>query len=354
MRILRSQLVFSLVLLTAFSSSAASPKTPAVRQQGNTVERAQMQTAQAEGDGGALVAIELEPSQPQWVIGTRMGLLGKLTNVAKVPLLFYEHETVFIAPAETRIYGKADARAGCVFFATEGNPVTPPPTSAGVDRRGQAILLQPGEAYWVFWDFDTNGCAGYPYLASPTAEVCRLEKLRLDLEKLSQKIMFHPGPYKFVLQAKFYESPGPGKADAGISHFASQQKDVRISASEGMILFAAAIGGILAFFVKQMMPNAPSDTSEATTRSDARWRRRFWRSVLHLLGAVLLSITVVILSSRLGESQFPLQVSVTDFWGALTIGFVGNFVGVYLIQKLVGMVSSPETARQAEDSAKTA
>jgi hypothetical protein len=46
----------------------------------------------------------------------------------------------------------------------------------------------------------------------------------------------------------------------------------------------------------------------------------------------------------LGESQFPLQVTVSDFWGAITVGFVGNFVGLYLIQKLVDMVPEPRSA----------
>jgi hypothetical protein len=264
-----------------------------------------------------------------------LGLLGKITNVSSVSLIFYERETVFIAPAETHIYGTNDSRRGCVFFATEGNPALKP--VQGDSTKGKSVLLQPGESYWVFWDIDTNGCAGYPYGSE--------QKPKFNWEQLSQKIMFQPGAYKFVLQSKFYEVPRPGQGGEGTAHFASQQKDVRISASEGMILFAASIGGLLAFIVKKMIPKtvANNQSSPPTVPSIYFLRKRvggFGSSVLHMLGACLLSVTVVIISSRLGESQFPVQVNVSDFWGALTIGFVGNFLGIYFIQRLINMAPS--------------
>jgi hypothetical protein len=353
----RSYGIWALVLLAVTLPVTAGAQSlrdrpPQKAQKENSPSRSQV--PQPTVNEGPLAAVELEPSQQQWVIGTRMGLLGKITNIADVPLRFYERETVFIAPAETRIYGTGDSRTGCVFFATEGNPASGP--SKADAARGESIVLRPRESYWVFWDFDTNGCAGYPYHASENQN-----KAFTWWERLSQKIMFQPGPYKFILQAKFYELPEANPAGDGTPHFVSQQKDVRISASEGMILFAAAIGGLLAFLVKLMMPKTadgaaanphpsapggvPTVEAEPPKAPRSLLLRRSFHGALRVAGAILLSVTVVIISSRLSESQFPLQVSVSDFWGALTIGFVGNFVGVYLIQKLIDIAPQRPTAK---------
>ena len=62
--------------------------------------------------------------------------------------------------------------------------------------------------------------------------------------------------------------------------------------------------------------------------------------------AILVSVTVTVIASRLSTTSFPVKVSVDDFWGALTIGFVSYFIGGKFIDKLSDTLS-PGTAASA-------
>jgi hypothetical protein len=54
-----------------------------------------------------------------------------------------------------------------------------------------------------------------------------------------------------------------------------------------------------------------------------------------ILGAALLSIIVTILLARLSETQFLIRITVADFWGAVAIGFVANYAGAEVLNKII-------------------
>jgi hypothetical protein len=54
-----------------------------------------------------------------------------------------------------------------------------------------------------------------------------------------------------------------------------------------------------------------------------------------IAGSVLLSAMVTILLSRISETQFLIKVSITDFWGAVAIGFVANYAGAKILDRFL-------------------
>jgi fluoride ion exporter CrcB/FEX len=53
-----------------------------------------------------------------------------------------------------------------------------------------------------------------------------------------------------------------------------------------------------------------------------------------VLGAILLSIIVTILLTRLSESQFIIKINIVDFWGSLVVGFAANYGGAKVLDKI--------------------
>jgi hypothetical protein len=53
------------------------------------------------------------------------------------------------------------------------------------------------------------------------------------------------------------------------------------------------------------------------------------------LAAGLLGAALTIVASRLSDTQFPVKVSVSDFWGALTIGFISYFIGGRILATII-------------------
>ena len=97
-------------------------------------------------------------------------------------------------------------------------------------------------------------------------------------------------------------------------------------------IIAAMVGGILAYFVASLRPGGDFDQF---LKSGHTWIFSTLIIFRNLVSAMLLSAVVTIVASRVSETQFPVKVSVADFWGALTIGFVAYFIGNRVIDQLV-------------------
>jgi hypothetical protein len=65
------------------------------------------------------------------------------------------------------------------------------------------------------------------------------------------------------------------------------------------------------------------------------WMKTVVQEAFGVLGAILLSAIVVILLSRISESQFLIRITVADFWGAVAMGFIANYAGAELLKKII-------------------
>jgi hypothetical protein len=268
------------------------------------------------GSEPALLEITIDPSRAAVAMDTEAGLSAEIKNVSSVPVRLFENETVFMTMPEMRIYGDAQpAIQGCATFPTQGN-VRKSPRPA----RGHDLLLQPGDSYRVFWDMTTNGCTGE-----------RQEKTRFWSDPLSwvdgkwQKIAFTPGTYKVYLDVVLYtHEQQPYRT-------VTEGREIQVAASQQMILLGAFLGGLLAYLIKLYY----GVETPLTVSMENRWLKELLGRT-EWLSAGLFGAAMVILASRLSET-FPVKVSADDFWGATTLGFVFQWMGVKLLEKLPGM-----------------
>jgi hypothetical protein len=257
----------------------------------------------------------------------------------------YENETMFITMPETRIYGGRQALTGCATFPTQGNTTQAQNGKAGQPAdaaaagaadarrmarpaRGYELLMQPGDSYRVFWDMRANGCTNEPQVM-----VRFWHSPILYLEEKWQRIAFTPGTYKVYLDVVLYPGGTPEQY-----HTATEGREVEISASQQMVLLGAFLGGLLAYVIKLYYG--------VETPLDIKMKNRFLKDLIgytEWLAAGLFAAGMVILASRLSDT-FPVRVSASDFWGALTLGFVFQWLGVKLLEKLPGMSTTTKAS----------
>jgi hypothetical protein len=67
------------------------------------------------------------------------------------------------------------------------------------------------------------------------------------------------------------------------------------------------------------------------------------------ISAMLLSAIVTIVTSRVSETSLPIKVSVSDVWGAVTLGFIAFFVGDKFIKWLTGLGTDDQSKDKKRD-----
>lgn len=284
-----------------------------------------------------LISVKIESSRAESVLGTPLGITADIKNNSQTALRFYERMTVLTGPPELRLYGDDSPFEGCMYFLTEGNPrrgAAPP------GANGRDVIIQPNESYTAVWELGASGCSQAD-MPEPTPLTRAWWKLKW------KRVLFQPGPYKVTFAARFYESTVADKY-----HTFTATQPVTLSAPQSMILLGAAIGGLLAWAVKRYMAAgsggagaasaAAPDPAGASTSQRVRTAVANSGPILELLGSPVLSVVLVILGSRMSEA-FPIKVNANDFWGAITLGFIANYAGVALLQRIVP-TTVPRTA----------
>ncbi|HYL78402.1 MAG TPA: hypothetical protein VEU96_29695 [Bryobacteraceae bacterium] len=259
-------------------------------------------------DKPAMLKITIEASRSPVMLGTPAGLSAEIKNVSPKALKLKENETVFVVMPEIR---SGSMLQGCATFPTEGNGSPPKRPSDGYE-----LVLQPGDSYRVYWDMNTDGCA-------------RAAALQTSLHV--GPVLFSPGNYKAYLNIRF--SPVESNITPE-THYrtTSEGKDILVAASFWAILIGSFIGGILAYIIK-------SYSGVETTLTPKRALGRFTGKgafVAELILAGLYACVLVILASRLSDT-FPIKVNANDVLGAIALGFVFQWAGVKLLEKLPGM-----------------
>jgi len=99
-----------------------------------------------------------------------------------------------------------------------------------------------------------------------------------------------------------------------------------MDASPWVLIFGAAIGGVLCFVLQALF-----GLVEVTGSLGAMFKTLF----VGLGSATLLSGVVTVLISRLAKADFVLVVRVNDIWGAMTAGFVIQWFGYKILLHLI-------------------
>ena len=94
-----------------------------------------------------------------------------------------------------------------------------------------------------------------------------------------------------------------------------------------IILLGAAVGGLLAYIV------LPQAHAQLTRTASAQF---FYAKVLlGFAGSMLLAIIISILWARLSEAASLLRLTVSDVWGGIAVGFLANYFGVGIINRMI-------------------
>ena len=265
-------------------------------------------------DPDQLITVDLELSRPQLVAGEGLAIVARIRNVSKIPVFLRESSFTMTQPLE--LEGSRASVAGySAYFPTELHkemkPGEEPPTTNEYFK--EVIRLNPGDSYSAFW---TNTFTG--------GQSSSMAYLWSQITSQFQFLFFTPGRYTFTLTAKYWTEQA---LPAENYRLLSKTISVPVVAPLMVILFGAAIGGLLAHFVLPQAVPAPSANQGLILRISRR--------IAAMAGSALLSVIVTIVLSRVAETQFLISVTVNDVWGAVVTGFVANYFGYKALAKIL-------------------
>lgn len=280
-----------------------------------TVAQAQPPAGSAEG-----LTIDVQPSASQLVAGAGLGVMATIRNVSAVTLYLRETDLALALPLELE-GSKGQIFGYPAFFPTEAHDAK----KTGAEYFSGRIALQPGDTYSAFWTRSTTSESSFIYIA---------RQISSQLEFL----FFSPGPYTLTVTSKYWTD-----ASFPAAGYRTVTKSVTlpVTAPQFVILLGAALGGVIAYVI---LPRARPRRASPTSRP-----ARYLKKATEVSGAMMLSVIVTILLSRVAGTQFVISVTVNDFWGAIAIGFAANYAGTKLLDRLVP--SKPTSDKEKHDSA---
>jgi hypothetical protein len=334
-----------------------------------------------------LIKVTIYPSRNEVVPTGSYGVYADLENISGFPVMILPSQTALVVLPE------AAQPSACVnwepaIFPTESSAEADRAKGPDLSAKGHwdnPLLIEPGEHYLVFWD-----------LEPPSKKHPRSYRGRCELPPDWYSVFgFVPGDYVFTVEGNAYalqppasastntaNSPGaPGnvvspatqavkagpaaasastlgsqlsdllnraRAGAVPAHRFSETKTLHVGLSQVETLAAAMSGAFIAYWVIALRPDKDWDAFFALAFEDRELGKekpekpitvtRKWFAGFSLIrNAVLAAVlggVVTIVASRLSDTHFPVKVSVNDWWGALTIGFIAYFLGNKFIDKL--------------------
>jgi hypothetical protein len=270
--------------------------------------------------------ITLAASRPQLSPGSTLAITGTLTNTSTDSTLYLTQASVtLMEPPE--LEGPIGYLRGWYAYFPSG--VSTDTGKARYDDAKIVVALRPGASTVVGWSPNLRLTAGD---SEPGVSREWFEQVKTQLRYL----FFVPGDYLISVQAKYWTDPKRPEQDYRIT---TQNMTVHMLAPQFVILLGAALGGLIAYFIFPSSRIRQAVQGEIQTPSGAvsevsRVVGSVSKGLGGALGAMLWSAIVTILLSRLSGTQFLIQVTASDFWGAIAIGLVAQYAGLKGLEKL--------------------
>jgi hypothetical protein len=306
----------------SWSSSLAAQKTTQRKQQSSTQQQSTIQTTPTPTPtpkNPPAIEIKLDTIRKQIIPGTPMGVIADITNNSEATVYMRERDVQLVLPSEIDMELGANSTDG--WFPTEDCLDTCPQNCPpGCGGNFHVIALKTKETYRVFWNRSQGAAHWYQFL------------------------QFSPGTYPISLDVKYWSQP---KFDGDDYHTAVETKGVEFAAPQWVIILGAVFGGLI--FTALEFVRAKEETPLIAGTSDpGKIAKAGSHILLRILGSILLSVIITILLSRIEQTAFFIKVTVSDLWGAIAIGFFGNYGGMALIDKMV----SPKDRSSSESTPK--
>lgn len=281
------------------------------------------------------IVITLRASREQPSPGSDFGISADVENISDKAVYLHSQGFTMIAPPELDSEGPQD------WFAWLPGPY------AGIDddihdttprEYKKVVVIAPHSKLSAFWSGNTQPRNKKPWRHGEW--ICTL--LGEDCDTLLRNINFPPGKYTINVVGSYWESAVDAKSKATQRRTQIASIELPIVAPQATIIFGAALGGLFAYLIV-VLP----------TRTGSLGPLRVLRVVGELITSVLLAVIVTILLARLSESQFLIKVSINDFWGAITIGFIATAAGPTVLRKISSALGSPPPAQESDPGTKT-
>ncbi len=268
--------------------------------------------AQGKLDVPSAISIKIQTSKAQPAVGSGLGVMAEIKNVSNTIVSLHAKSLTLTLPPE--LEGPFQPSwAEYALFPTEME--TPK------DYYDAYIRLQPGDTYKVFWS------PGRGEKTSDTPSFSPIITLVKTITSELRFLLFSPGEYTLTVNAKYWLEPNNNY------HTVTESTTLPFAAPESVILVGAAFGGLIAFY---LFPQARRRfVMRKKPREDSLMAFVLFvvKEVTGITGSILLSVVVTILLSRISETQFLIKVTITDFWGAIAIGFVANYSGAKILDR---------------------
>jgi hypothetical protein len=290
-------------------------------------------------DSGAdALSMRIVTSRSQPTVGSAIGIEAELRNTSNKTLYLKENKIALYIPPE--LYGPLGSyNAWWGVFPTEHVwPVEATKAQSAVPEAWDgALTLQPGSKYRVIWQSGSESSTGTGTLLS------NLRALRSELKF----IFFSPGDYVVSVVAEYWMEPGFSSRDY---YTATESTSVHMAAPESVILLGAAVGGLVAFI---LFPTRRRVAIRAAG-IDNRYLAAAYTAATETAGAagsMLLSVIITILTARIAESEFLVRITVSDFWGAIAVGFIASYAGAKALDKLIPSVNDAAAGSASDERA---
>ena len=265
-----------------------------------------------------LVDIKLETSRSQPAVGTNLGVGAEIKNLSTDSTVYLQENRVTLSVPPELLGPFAGPAGYWAFFPTQHT-----------EAYDGIITLKPGGTSRVFWSLGPSG----PNPQSDKKEEPPFYK-NLSYQVLSELnyVFFSPGDYKLSVVAQYWTNPKTPD-DYRVT---TQTASMNVAAPQSVILFGAAIGGLIAYLLLPQARRRVMEYMTAERYAILYAGKRVATELAGILGAMLLSAIVTILLGRISETQFLIRVTVNDFWGAIAVGFIANYAGAKLLEKILG------------------
>jgi hypothetical protein len=277
------------------------------------------------------ITIQLRTSREQPGAGSDFGITADIENISDKAVYLTPRAFTMTAPPELDSEGPRDWYA---WFPGPGEGLVNQQKDVSINAAGitgddpywtKVVLLAPRSKISAFWSGNVQP-QRTPTKPTWAESICSL--IAADCSSLFRNISFPPGKYKIRVIGAYWETYEGAKEKSIERRSQIADIDVPIVASQATILFGACFGGVISYL---LLPGLRLVNTVGVTSAVVFGRKH----AAGLLTSLLLSVIVTILLARLSETQFLIKVSVSDFWGAITMGFIGSASGVSIIRKIV-------------------
>jgi hypothetical protein len=261
------------------------------------------------------IEILIQPSRSQPIAGTGIGFIAEIKNQSESVIYLKQKGVTLTLPPELetpfQIWPK------WAIFPTESPP------GKGADPWDKSIAIRPGGTYAVLWSYcgrpgNAEGCNGAQSKGWPPLW---MRNVKNQIWSELNFLPFLPGDYKITVVVKYWTDPG--KPDN--YYTATQSATMNFAAPQSVIMLGAMLGGLIAYLI---LPQIRGEMIKSTGVKG--WISQVGGGII----AVLLSAMITILLSRLAGTTFLIRISINDFWGAVTTGFLAIYSGAKYLERI--------------------